>query len=236
LVLPGSPRGVNVWPQPALRNRPLSLPAASGDKNQWLPELQACLDDLTLILEQNSENAAARFLRALARGQLAAKRPIAARSLRGRGHQAQAAADEDRAAVDRYHQMTQDIDELLGRQLTDRDAILHLLDGVVRTKLAGYAGGTRAERASARNDLLQHAESAFGRYLHPPLQSGLRVPTGFNRFRAEFFRGVVVYRQALMPAEREGRPRNLPIVPSLSKRASSWTRWSTRSPKCMSES
>ncbi len=172
-------------------------------KNIWTAEYQSCINLLTHILEQDPQNHSARFMRALAHGQLGALHQNEARIDRAR-KEAPAAAQEDSAAAEQYRLMSRDIDELLQKGIPDRESALHLIDGVVKIKLAGYAGGSEAERVAARTELLGQARQAFEHYLRSQ-----PAPTGINRVRGEFFLGVVVYRQALRPADKPDAPDEL---------------------------
>ncbi len=153
---------------------------------------EACVRDLTQLLEMTPEDSAARFLRILAYGQLAWRQE-----------------DKDwPAAAKHYLAMQGDLDRLLAR-LTDDFAIAQLINGVVLTKLAGYTGGTHDERIAARARLLPQARQALERYLRPPADSGLSAPEGLNRVRGEFFLAVVTYRLSLEPGTKEGEPDQL---------------------------
>jgi len=168
-------------------------------------DYQASIDGLTRLLQLNPRDTTARFFRALANGQLAVaseRRALVARSQ----NRPEEAAQHGHSASEQYTSMSKDIDELLRGGLTDANAIVRLIDGVVRTKLAGYATGDYKERVAARADLLAQARATLEAYVHPPAGSGLSEPTGLNRVRGEYFLAVVVYRQALRPAEQPGLP------------------------------
>jgi len=168
-------------------------------------DYQACIDELARVLEVDPRNATARFCRALACGQLAVADEMQALRLRS-DNRLEEAARLERTAADHYACMRRDIDELLRIGLTDATSIIQLIDGVVQTKLARHAPGGYRERLAARADLLAQARQSLQSYLRPRPGSGLSPPSGMNRVRAEFFLAVVVYRQALRPAEEPGQP------------------------------
>jgi hypothetical protein len=204
---------------------PTTHPAANGSAslmNEAMAdyssfEYESCIAKLKRLLEANPQDASPRLLRALAHGRLAVRHETDARRYKGmlspQKAEAQrlleAATEEDHSAAEEYRQMKQDLDDLLGRRLTSDYAITQLINGVVRTKLAGYAAGSYEERVLAREEFLEQARQAFDAYLHPPAGSVFPKPEGLNRIQGEFFLGVVVYRQALRPAQREGDPDQL---------------------------
>lgn len=179
-------------------------------------EYQPCLDLLSVILNQDPAQAQARFLRALCHGQLAVQREDEARLQRRMDATDKLAAIETQAAQ-HYQAMRADLDQLLTGRLTDQAAVLNLLNGVVRTKLAGYAGAADADQ---RGRLLAEAEEALNWYLNPPAASGVGPPAGLSRVRGEYFRAVVVYRQALRPAAKAGEPDELSDLPTLERAGS----------------
>jgi hypothetical protein len=168
-------------------------------------DYQACIEGLTRLLQVSPGDTTARFFRALGYGQLAVASERRALVARSQGHLDEAGQHELHAA-EQYRLMRGDIEELLRGGLTTGTAIIQLIDGVVQTKLASYTSGDYKERVAARAELLSHARQALEAYVHPPEGSGLSVPLGLNRVRGEYFLGVVVYRQALRPAEEAGRP------------------------------
>ncbi len=168
-------------------------------------DYQASIDGFARLLQLNPRDTTARFFRALAYGQLAVaseRRALVARSQK----RPEEAVEHERRATQHYASMAADLDELVKGGLTDSTAIIQLLDGVVQTKLAAYASGDYKERIAARAELLAQARQALDAYLHPPAGSAIAPPTGLNRVRGQYFRGVVIYRQALRPAEQAGQP------------------------------
>lgn len=168
-------------------------------------DYQACIDDLSRVLQASPRNTTARFLRAIAHGQLAVPSERRAQ-LAGSQQRADEAAREEQAAAAQYTAMREDIDQLVNIGLTDATSVIQLVNGVVRIKLAGYAAGSREDRLKARAQFLGEARQTLERYLRPPAGSSLREPTGLNRVRAEYFLAVVVYRQALRPSEQADAP------------------------------
>jgi tetratricopeptide (TPR) repeat protein len=168
-------------------------------------DYQASIETLSKVLEANPQDTAARFFRALAYGQLAvpAERRAQIAEIQNRADEA---AQQERITAEQYTSMRKDIEALLHGPLTNATAIVQLIDAVVATKLASYAAGSYEERVAARATLLQQAHDALEAYLHPAAGSGVNPPKGLNRVRAEYFLGVVVYRQALRPAEQAGEP------------------------------
>ncbi|GMV96511.1 MAG: hypothetical protein AMXMBFR83_08760 [Phycisphaerae bacterium] len=154
-----------------LMNRAL---AAYSDGQQ--ESYKASVDLLTRLLEQTPGYAPALLLRALAYGELAV-------------------AGDRSAAQQNYRLMAKDMEALwaaLGREISEDYAIARLVDGVVLAKVAGFE-----PQPGEVDRLLARSRAALETYLHPPAGSGLQAPTGLNRVRAEFFLGVIVYRQAL---------------------------------------
>lgn len=168
-------------------------------------DYQASIDGLTQLLQVNPKDTTVRFFRSLAYGQLAVaseRRALVARSQ----SRPDEAVEYERRAAQQYTSMRGDIDELMRGGLTSGTAIIQLIDGVVQTKLAGYAMGNYRERVAARAELLAHARKAIETYLHPREGNGLAEPAGLNRVRGEYFLGVIIYRLALRPAEETGQP------------------------------
>ena len=196
-VLPSTARAQETRQAPATREVDTVLLTNEAIYHYNAARYEDCIKVLTKLLAREPDNRITLLLRALAHGQTAVSLEIASRSVR------EGAPQQRRAIADNYRRMSEDLDLLVSRDLTDREAILNLLDGVVNTKLAGFAAGTYEQRVSARSKLLADARAALERYLSPPADSGLTAPTGLNRVRGEFFRGVVIYRQALRPAEVE---------------------------------
>ena len=176
-------------PQPVLDDPMILMGRAVHQYNEG--EYANAVDELDRLLKSNPQDSEARFLRALAHGRLALE------------HEGRA---DGTAAAGEYALMRDDIDELLRRELTDRDAILNLISGVVRAKIAGFTG---PQRMVERARLLREAEQALRLYLDPPAETWLEPPSGLSRVRGEYFLAVIVYRQALKPAAKEGDPDEL---------------------------
>lgn len=183
-------------------------------------EYEKCVGELDRLIEADPQDWPARFLRAVAYGDLAIKRENSARLTRSQVYlmreQAEGIrqqdpeqaddktrqADEldrradklDQQAAEPYRKMNADLDRLIEKGLTDRDAIVRMLNAVVQIKLSRYESREQ-ERYYA--EFLERSRDNLDRYLHPSPASGLSEPTGVNRVRGEYFLGVVVYRQAL---------------------------------------
>ncbi len=178
-------------------------------------EFTETIETLDRLLAAEPDQPYGLFLRALAQGQVALGSAFEERRAVAAPRPADAEAARA-AAVEKYRLMRDDMDRLLKLPLNTDLFIAHLIDGVLRSKLAQYPEGTtRDERLAHRSELLGQARQALETYLHPPAESGLAAPEGLNRVRAEYFLGVVLYRQSLRPAETAGAPDELADVQAL---------------------
>jgi len=204
--------GLALWAAPARAQEAAPAAPPAGETATFLNraiqqyengDYQACVEGLTGLLQLNPQDTTARFFRALAYGQLAVPSERRAQVARSQGRLDEASQHE-RAAAEQYALMRDDLDQLVRSGLNDATAIVRLIEGVVRTKLATFASGGYRERVEARAKLLAEAQQALEVYLNPPAGSGLPAPTGLNRLRAEYFQAVVAYRRALKPAAQAG--------------------------------
>lgn len=146
---------------------------------------------LTRLLDQTPGDAPALFLRALGRGELAVNSDRLAADPSASEGDRQAARQ---AAAEQYRLMAQDLEALwasLGQEVSEDYAIARLVEGVVFAKVAGFEA-----KAADVDRLLARSRQALEMYLHPTA-GGVPEPSGLNRIRAEYFLGVIIYRQSL---------------------------------------
>lgn len=182
-------------------NRAGTAPERSESISQYL----ASIADLSTVLKLQPQMFSARFLKALAHGQLALRYEEAGRQARvAKQPQVTQKAVED--AIEQYDRMAAELDALLKATPSEEYAIVrllqgvdHLLNGVAQAKLARYEPQRRIK-------FLHQARESLESYLQPKSDSGREEPSGLNRVRAEFFLGVVLYRLSLKPGKGEDAP------------------------------
>ena len=177
------------------------------------------IDELSRILQARPSDQVARFLRALAHGQLAVPSERRAQLARSQNQPEQAAA-QIQIANQEYAAMREDLATLIKGGLIDTTAMAHLLDAMVSLKLAGSVEGSYQARLALRAALLSQAREALMAYLHPTPESGVTSPVGLDRVRAEYFLAVVTYRQAVRPSEQPDKPDETADLPSLASAGS----------------
>lgn len=143
------------------------------------------LETLNSLLAAQPDYADALFLRAVVHGDIA---------FNNEGN--------PQLALSEYRQMSADLDRVIGL-MKEPANILHLVDGVLQTKLSSY------HPEESYPDRLAKARRALETYLNPPAESGLDAPTGLRRVLGRYFLGVVVYKLALHPPEARDAPQDL---------------------------
>lgn len=163
-----------------------------------------CVATLSDALRRHPDDRVALLLRALAYGQKAQD----LESLPGQ------TSDETNisARKDLYTKMSADLGAVFKLGVTNQDSFVNLVDCIVQLKLATLvtqASDTHPPKPEelrrlldARDGFLARALSVIEQYLNPPAGSRIEPPAGLPRLQGQFFRAVVLYRQALRPSDK----------------------------------